>query len=64
MAQTTGSLATCWRRAVRMASDAQAATAVEYALMASGISLAIMSVVWTLGDKLKESFYDKLAAMF
>jgi pilus assembly protein Flp/PilA len=40
------------------------ATAIEYALIASGISLAIISTVWTLGDSVKTNLYDKLAALF
>jgi len=40
------------------------ATAIEYALMASGISLAIMSTIWSLGDSVKANLYDKLATLF
>ena len=40
------------------------ATAIEYALMASGIALAIMSTVWGLGDSVRTNLYDKLAALF
>ncbi|HEV2629767.1 MAG TPA: Flp family type IVb pilin [Pseudolabrys sp.] len=39
-------------------------TAIEYALMASGIALAIMSTIWSLGDSVKANLYDKLATMF
>ena len=39
------------------------ATAIEYALMASGISLAIMSTIWSLGGSVK-ALYDKVGAMF
>ena len=39
-------------------------TAIEYALMASGIALAIMSTIWSLGDSVKANLYDKLSAMF
>lgn len=44
--------------------DTRGATAIEYALMASGIALAIISTVWSLGDSVKANLYDKLAAMF
>jgi pilus assembly protein Flp/PilA len=44
--------------------DPSGTTAIEYALMASGIALAIMSTVWSLGDSVKANLYDKLAAMF
>jgi pilus assembly protein Flp/PilA len=46
------------------APNASGATAIEYALMASGIALAIMSTIWTLGDSVKANLYDKLATMF
>ena len=46
------------------AGDDRGATAIEYALMASGIALAIMSTVWSLGDSVKTNLYDKLATMF
>jgi pilus assembly protein Flp/PilA len=47
-----------------LAANASGATAIEYALMASGIALAIMSTIWTLGDSVKANLYDKLATMF
>lgn len=47
-----------------LCADPRGATAIEYALMASGISLAIISTVWTLGTSVKANLYDKLAAMF
>ena len=46
------------------AANESGATAIEYALMASGIALAIMSTIWTLGDSVKANLYDKLATMF
>jgi pilus assembly protein Flp/PilA len=50
---------------VRLLLDNQrGATAIEYALMASGISLAIMSTIWSLGDSVKANLYDKLATLF
>jgi pilus assembly protein Flp/PilA len=48
----------------RLLADRRGATAIEYALMASGISLAIISTVWTLGTSIKTNLYDKLATMF
>lgn len=39
-------------------------TAIEYAMIASGICIAIVATVTTLGSALKTNFYDKLAAMF
>jgi pilus assembly protein Flp/PilA len=46
------------------ARDRRGATAIEYALMASGISLAIMSTVWSLGSNVKTNLYDKISGMF
>jgi pilus assembly protein Flp/PilA len=43
--------------------DQRGSTAIEYALMASGIALAIMSTIWSLGDSVK-TLYGKVAAMF
>jgi len=42
----------------------EGATAIEYALIASGVSIAIAATITTLGSALKTNFYDKLAAMF
>jgi Flp pilus assembly pilin Flp len=44
--------------------DSCGATAIEYALIASGISLAIISTIWTLGASIKTNLYDKLATLF
>lgn len=40
------------------------ATAIEYAIIASGVSIAILGVVTTLGVQIQEVFYDKLTNMF
>lgn len=48
----------------RFAADEGGATAIEYALIASSISVAIVGVLSTLGTGLKETFYDKIAALF
>ena len=39
-------------------------TAIEYALIASCISIAIVGAVSTLGSQIKTVFYDKLATLF
>jgi pilus assembly protein Flp/PilA len=46
----------------RSADDA-GATAIEYALIASGIGAAVAATVWSLGST-TNSFYASLAAMF
>lgn len=43
--------------------DESGATAIEYALIAAGISVAIIVAVNGLGTHLKTTFYDKLAAL-
>ena len=43
--------------------DENGATAIEYALIAAGVSVAIVSAVTGLGTHLKTTFYDKLAAL-
>lgn len=48
----------------RFAADERGATAIEYAVLASLIAVAIASTVWNLGTEMKRNFYDKLAAMF
>jgi len=42
----------------------EGATAIEYAMIASGISVAIVTVVTQLGSSLQTVFYDKLTALF
>ncbi len=42
----------------------EGATAIEYALIASGISIAIVTSVTTLGSAIMNTFYDKLINMF
>jgi pilus assembly protein Flp/PilA len=41
---------------VKFANDESGATAIEYGLIAAGISVAIISVVTTLGTKLNSTF--------
>jgi pilus assembly protein Flp/PilA len=40
----------------RFANDVSGATAIEYGLIAAGISVAIITVVNTLGSQLKSTF--------
>ncbi len=48
----------------RMATNEDGATAIEYALIASGIGAAVAATVWSVGTALKTNFYDNLAALF
>jgi pilus assembly protein Flp/PilA len=40
----------------RFYADESGATAIEYAMIASGIGVAVSTVVYTLGDKVKNLF--------
>jgi pilus assembly protein Flp/PilA len=48
----------------RFCMDESAATAIEYALVAGGIGVAVAGTVMSLGSTLKTAFYDKIGAMF
>jgi Flp pilus assembly pilin Flp len=43
--------------------DQNAATAIEYAMIAAGVGAFIAATVMGLGSSLKETFYDKLASI-
>ena len=47
----------------RLARDANGATAIEYAIIASGVSVAIASVTYNLGSTLN-GLYSSVAALF
>jgi len=49
------------RLAARLATEEGGATAIEYALMASGIGAAIAATVFGFGSDLKTTLYDKIA---
>jgi pilus assembly protein Flp/PilA len=46
------------------ATDQRGATAIEYAMIAAGVGVAISSTVWGLGSTLKTNWYDKMASIF
>jgi pilus assembly protein Flp/PilA len=48
----------------RFQTDESGTTAIEYAMVAAGISVAVVGVVTSVGSTLKTSFYDKIALMF
>jgi pilus assembly protein Flp/PilA len=50
------------RAAGRFLADERGATAIEYALIASGIGAAIVSIVFGLGNTVVNNLYDKIAA--
>jgi len=47
----------------RVADDEHGATAIEYAMIAAGVGLAVATTVWSVGSALKTNFYDAIAAM-
>jgi len=46
----------------RFAADTSGATAIEYALIAAGVSVAIAGTVWNLGTVIQDTLYNKIAA--
>jgi Flp pilus assembly pilin Flp len=46
------------------ARDARAATSIEYALIACGVSIAIITAVTAVGSTMMTIFYDKLLNLF
>ena len=44
--------------------DTRGATAIEYALVASGIGVAVAGTVWKLGASVKTTLYDQIGSMF
>jgi len=48
----------------RFLTDTSGATAIEYALVAAGIGVAVAGSIWKLGDEIKTTLYDKLVSLF
>ena len=46
----------------RFHANESGATAIEYALIAAGIAVAIMTAVTTLGSQIKTALWDKLGS--
>ncbi len=61
MSRTISALAMTLCRFGRYASGA---AAIEYAMIASGISIAIVTAVTTLGSNVQRTFYNKLVSTF
>jgi Flp pilus assembly pilin Flp len=53
-----------WRTALRLAADDSATSAIEYSILAGGIALALIAVVFQIGGAVKTNFYDKLLGLF
>jgi len=54
---------TASRQFKRFCADESGATAIEYAMIASGIAVAIMTMVYTLGGKVK-TLFTTVSGMF
>lgn len=48
----------------RLLGNKRGTAAVEYAIVASGIGVAILATVWNVGAELRSTYYDKLSGMF
>jgi pilus assembly protein Flp/PilA len=47
----------------RFAADDRGATAIEYAMIASGVGATIAATVYSLGTNLKANWWDKIGAI-
>ena len=47
----------------RFCTDESGTTAIEYSILATGVSVCIIGTVWNVGSTLKVTFYDKLASV-
>jgi pilus assembly protein Flp/PilA len=52
------------RQFVRFCADENGAAAIEYAMIAAGVGVAVAATVMSLGSTLKSTFYEKLASLF
>jgi pilus assembly protein Flp/PilA len=62
MASKTNVWSAAARAAGRFLVDERGATAIEYALIASGIGAAIVSIVYGVGNTVVNNLYNRIAA--
>jgi pilus assembly protein Flp/PilA len=62
MASKTNVWSTAAHVAGRFLVDERGATAIEYALIASGIGAAIMTIVFGVGNTVLNNLYNKIAS--
>jgi pilus assembly protein Flp/PilA len=60
MARKSTLLTNTRRAAGRFLADERGATAIEYALIASGIAAAIIAIVFGVGNTITNNLYDKV----
>ena len=63
MRKSTLALHLAMMRSKRLAKDQEGATAIEYALIASGIGAAVAATVWSLGTS-TANLYQSVANLF
>jgi Flp pilus assembly pilin Flp len=63
MASTMNGLSSAARAAARFMADEHGATAIEYALIASGIGAAIAAIVFGVGGSVVNNLYGKVASL-
>ena len=60
----TGFTVRSLRSIERLRADQSGATAIEYGLIAAGVSVAIITTVFGVGSNLQANWYDKIANIF
>jgi pilus assembly protein Flp/PilA len=63
MASRMNFLSSAMRGASRFVADERGATAIEYALIASGVGAAVAATVFGIGSTVTTNLYNKIAAM-
>jgi pilus assembly protein Flp/PilA len=63
MASTMNGLSSTARAAARFLSDQRGATAIEYALIASGIGAAVAAIVFGVGATVVNNLYGRIASL-
>jgi Flp pilus assembly pilin Flp len=48
----------------RFLADTSGTTAIEYALVAAGIGVAVAGTIWKVGADVRTTLYDKLVSLF
>ena len=54
------SMRACATRFRALLADERGTTAIEYGIIAVGVSIVIIAVVWSIGTEIKTSLYQKV----